>query len=150
MNLQNKKSARSAFTLLEVLLVIVILVTLATLVMTNLPKQQTKARIGTTRIQMKNIEDGLELFRLDVGRYPTSEEGLEALYDGDQIQEEAKAEKWDGPYLKKGKLEDAFGNEFTYVYPGEKNEDGFDLSSNGPDGEEETEDDIYNWEEEDN
>ena len=148
MNLQNKKPARSAFTLLEVLLVIVILVTLATLVMTNLPKQQTRAKIGTTRIQMKNIEDALELFRLDVGRYPTGEEGLEVRKDGDQIQEEARADKWAGPYLEKGKLEDSFGNEFRYVFPGENNEDGFDLSSNGPDGEEETEDDINNWEEE--
>ena len=148
MNLRNRRTHRSAFTLLEVLLVIVILVTMATLVMTNLPKQQTKAKAGMTRIQMKNIEDALETLRMDVGRYPTTEEGIAVLSDADQMQDESKRDKWDGPYLKKGKLEDSFGNEFRYEFPGENNEDGFDLSSPGPDGEEGTEDDIKNWEDE--
>lgn len=140
---------RKSFTLLEVLLVIVILVTLAALVLPNLPVRREQAKIGTTKIQIKSIEDALEYFKTDIGRYPTADEGLDALTEEDSIDDEF-SKKWHGPYLKKsGELKDPWGNEFHYVVPGEHNEKTFDLSSNGPDGEEGTEDDITNWIEED-
>lgn len=140
---------RKAFTLLEVLLVIVILVTLAALVLPNLPGRREQAKIGTTKIQLKAIEDGLEYFKTDIGRYPTNEEGLEALISSDQLQDDELVKKWHGPYLKtKSAVKDAWGNDFHYSSPGEHNEKTFDLYSNGPDGQEGTDDDIVNWEQE--
>jgi len=146
----NRRSARAGFTLLEVLLVIVILVMLATLVMPDFSVQRKKARVGATKIQMKNIEDALEYFKTHVGRYPTSDEGLEALSDVDVLEDEELADRWEGPYLKgvTGEVKDPWNNPFHYTSPGEYNEDTFDLSSDGPDGEEGTEDDITNWQEE--
>ncbi len=136
---------RRSFTLLEVLLVIVILVTLAALILPNLPARREQAKIGTTKIQLKGIEDALEYFKTDIGRYPTTDEGLAALSSSDGMDEEL-SKKWHGPYLKKGaELKDAWNNDFHYVVPGEHNEKSFDLSSNGPDGEEGTDDDITNW-----
>jgi len=143
-----RKSFRSGFTLLEVLLVIGIIVALAALVIPNVMGRGERAKVGTTKIQMKYIEDALDYFKLDIGRYPTTEEGLLALVEKDQLEDEEEAEKWTKPYLKKAsELRDGWNNEFNYVCPGEHNEDGFDLSSNGPDGEEDTEDDIMNWQE---
>jgi len=139
----------SGFTLFEVLLVIVILVMLAALVLPNLVGRQKTAQIGTTKIQMKSIQNALEFFKTEVGRYPTTEEGLTVLNDVEQLEDEDLAKKWNGPYLQKVKeLVDAWGHEFRYVCPGENNEKGYDLSSDGPDGEEGTEDDIVNWEKE--
>jgi len=150
MNLQKaRRSARSAFTLLEVLLVIVILVTLATLVLPNLGGRRKEAKIGTTRLQISTVEQALEMFKNNVGRYPTSDEGLAALNDVDQISDEDQGKRWQGPYLDtRRKLQDAWNNEFHYVCPGENNEDSFDLYSDGPDGEEGTDDDVKNWEDE--
>jgi len=150
MNSNNRRRARTAFTLLEVLLVIVILVTLATLVLPNLGSARKQARVGTTKIQIEMMGDALERFKTDIGRYPTSEEGLEALNDVDQIADEDLAKLWQGPYLEKNtKVKDAWNRELHYVCPGEQNEDSFDLYSDGPDGEEGTDDDVKNWEDED-
>ena len=147
--MRQDRRQRRGFTLLEVLLVIVILVTLAALVLPNLPGRREQAKIGTTKIQIKSIEEALEYFKTDIGRYPTTEEGLEALTDSDQLQDDELLEKWHGPYLKKrGDLKDAWNHEFHYTAPGEHNEKTFDLFSDGPDGEEDTEDDIVNWEKE--
>ena len=66
-------------------------------------------------------------------------DGLMALIEKPDDEEEAK--KWAGPYLKAESLKDSWGNDYIYVYPGEYNEDGYDLSSAGPDGEEGTDDD---------
>jgi general secretion pathway protein G len=148
-----RKGTRRAFTLLEVLLVIVILVTLAAVVVPNLTGSQDKAKKGTTQIQIKNIESALDMFKTDVGRYPTTEEGLKALYDKDQLQDEDLVKKWGGPYLgKEGTddkdLKDAWGHDFRYTSPGEHNTKSFDLYSDGQDAEEGTEDDVQNWKEE--
>jgi general secretion pathway protein G len=149
---RTSRSTRRAFTLLEILLVIVILVTLAAVLLPNIGRSRDQANIGSTKIQLKGIEDALEYFKTDVGRYPTTEEGLEALNKSDQIQDEELVEKWHGPYLgkedaKNFTLKDAWGHEFRYTCPGEHNTKTFDLSSDGPDGQEGTDDDIMNWEE---
>jgi len=133
------------FTMLEVLLVIAILVILVSLILPDLIGRRETALVGAAKIQLKTIEDALEFFKTDIGRYPTTDEGLEALRDKSQLQDDELAKKWLKPYLKKGELKDPWGNEYNYVCPGQKNEDGFDLWSNGPDGQEGTDDDIKNW-----
>ena len=149
-----RRSMRRAFTLLEVMLVIIILVTLAAVVVPNFMGTQDEAKNKTTQIQIKNIESALDLFKMNVGRYPTTEEGLKVLYDKDQLQDEDMIKKWSGPYLgKEGTddedLQDAWGHEFRYTSPGENNTKSFDLYSDGQDGEEGTEDDVKNWKEDD-
>jgi general secretion pathway protein G len=149
---EHQRVARRAFTLLEVLLVIVILVTLAAVVVPNLTGAKDQADKGTTQTQISGIESALDMFKMNIGRYPTTEEGLGALYDKDQIQDDDLVKKWNGPYLGKGdsdekSLKDAWNHEFRYTCPGEHNTKSFDLSSDGPDGEEGTEDDIVNWKE---
>jgi general secretion pathway protein G len=150
-NKTNRRHVHQAFTLLEILLVIGILVALAALVLPNLSGAGDKAKKGQTQVQIKTIEDALEQFKLDIGRYPTTEEGLEAMNTSDQIQDEDLVKKWQGPYLgrevkKKFELKDSWNHEFHYTCPGEQNTKSFDLSSDGPDGKEGTEDDLVNWE----
>jgi general secretion pathway protein G len=131
--------------MLEVLLVIGLLVALFALVAPELIGRQKKAQIGATKLQIGNIEQGLEYFRADMGRYPTTDEGLEALTNPSQIQDEELAKKWTEPYLKKGGVKDSWNTPFNYECPGRHNEKSFDLWSNGPDRREGTDDDITNW-----
>jgi general secretion pathway protein G len=118
----------AGFTLLELLVVVTILVALAAAVGTVALNFLGGARSDAARIQMGQIEAGLDLFRLDVGRYPTESEGLAAL-----VERPAGAERWNGPYVKgRETLSDPWGGLFRYRAPGE---DGpFDLLSLGADG----------------
>ncbi|MFA5865240.1 MAG: type II secretion system major pseudopilin GspG [Phycisphaerae bacterium] len=149
------RSTGRAFTLLEVMLVIVIIAILAGVVVTNVMNQGEKAKKQATELKIKNIEQALDLFKLDIGRYPTTEEGLIALNAVDPIQDEDLAKKWAGPYAgadkgdsvkKEFKLQDTWNHDFHYKCPGEHNTKTFDLSSDGPDGQEGTDDDLVNWE----
>jgi general secretion pathway protein G len=137
---------------LEVMLVIVILVILAGVVLTNYSGATDRAKIGATQVRLKSIEDALDLFKMDLGRYPTTEEGLQALVSSDQIQDEDLVKKWKGPYLgKEGQppeLKDGWSRDYKYTSPGEHNTKSFDLYSAGPNGQEGDEDDIRNWKEE--
>ena len=87
------------------------------------------------------IETAIGAFEIDNGRYPSTQEGLDAL-----LSAPADAEGWRGPYLTRGLPKDPWGNEYVYRYPGQENPDGFDLYSMGPDGREGN-DDIGNWSE---
>jgi len=143
----NRRRA-SGFTLLEVLLVIAILGVLAAFVVPNLLKRGKQAKIDAAKSAVGPsgpIGQQLEIYALDVGDYPRTEEGLQALVEiPDSIDPESG--KWKGPYIKDAKqLLDPWGNEYQYRYPGEYNENGYDLWSVGPDGEDGTEDDIGNW-----
>ena len=90
------------------------------------------------------LQTALDAFNIDVGRYPSTEEGLGALY----TRPSSNAEGWQGPYLRKLVLKDPRGNDYRYVFPGRHNEDGFDLWSFGRDGKDDTRDDVTNWSEE--
>ena len=138
-----KQVLRSAFTLLEVLMVIVILGVLAALIVPQFSGTRKKAMIDSTRIQIQGLDNDLERFKMDCGRYPTTDEGLDALVH--KPDDEEIADKWAGPYLKK-LPKDAWGEDLIYTQPGQYNEDSYDLSSKGPDRQEGTEDDITNWE----
>lgn len=135
---------RGGFSLIELLLVLVILATLAALVVTKFAGRSKQAKITAAETEVSRLETALDAFEIDVGRYPTSQEGLRALYE-----QPSDAESWKGPYLKRGIPMDPWRNEYIYEYPGRYNEDGFDLHSLGPDRQDGTDDDIKNWSEKD-
>ena len=153
--MKSNRQMKRAFTLLEIMLVIVIILMLGAVVLKNISGQGDRARKQTTAIQLRSIGENLEMFKLDMGRFPTTEEGLKALYSADSIQDEELAKKWAGPYMgeDKGgdvetefKIKDSWEHEFHYASPGEHNTKTYDLYSDGPDGQEGNEDDIVNWE----
>lgn len=129
------KSKRRGFTLLELMIVIVILGLIAGLVGLKLIKRGEEAKLTVTKVQMKNLEDALNLYKLHNSRYPTTEQGLKALVEKPDVDPIPK--NWKGPYIEKVPT-DAWGNEFIYVSDGKH----FTLISPGPDGEEGTDDDI--------
>jgi general secretion pathway protein G len=121
--------ARTAgFTLLELLVVIVIIGLLAAYVGPKYFSQLGKSEVTVTRAQIEAFEKSLDTFRLDVGRYPTTEEGLNALMTAPPT----AAAKWNGPYLKKGVPADPWGHPYQYRAPGTKGE--YEIVSLGKDG----------------
>ncbi|AEH45973.1 general secretion pathway protein G [Thermodesulfatator indicus DSM 15286] len=137
---------KRAFTLLELLVVLVILGLLAALVGPRLIGKVGKAKSQIARSQIALLESALDQYRLDMGHYPTTEEGLKALVEP-PANEEDKA-KWQGPYLKKRKVPlDPWGRPYHYRSPGEHGD--YDLWTYGADGKPggEGEDaDITSWE----
>jgi general secretion pathway protein G len=121
------KTAQAGFTLIELLVVMVILGLLAALVVPNFIKQEEKSKVKAARVQIESFGTALDTFRLDVGRYPTSQEGLEALRS-----RPSGLERWDGPYLKKEIPRDPWGNPYVYRSPGER--EPYEVLSNGADG----------------
>src|SRR5262245_23597173 len=90
---------QGGFTLIEVLLVIVIILMLAGALVVFVLPQQEGAEKSTTKLLLKNIETALDTYRLNMGRYPTTEQGLDALMDKPTFENEKLGEKWNGPYL---------------------------------------------------
>ena len=123
------RGARSAgFTLLELLVVIVIIGLLAAYVGPKYFSQLGKSEVTVARAQIDAFDKSLDTFRLDVGRYPTTEEGLNALMTAPPT----AAAKWNGPYLKKGVPADPWGHGYQYRAPGTKGE--YEVISLGKDG----------------
>jgi len=124
---------RSGFTLIEIMVVIAILAILAVIVMPKLVGRTDDARITAAKVQLRNIEEGLHLYKLDNGVYPGTEQGLEALVRPPSVGIVPKNWKAGG-YLPKVPL-DPWGFPFVYLAPGP---DGtpYDLMSYGADGEE--------------
>lgn len=123
----NVVKKRGGFTLLELLVVIVIIGLLAAYVGPKYFSQLGKSEVTIAKAQIEAFEKSLDTFRLDVGRYPTTEEGLAAL-----LTAPAAAAKWNGPYLKKGVPPDPWGHAYQYKAPGTKAE--FEIISLGRDG----------------
>ncbi|MBN2508410.1 MAG: type II secretion system major pseudopilin GspG [Verrucomicrobia bacterium] len=147
-----QNTARAAgFTLIEILLVIVIILLLAGALVVFVLPQQEGAEKNTTLLKLTQIETALQTYRLNIGHYPTEDEGgLEALMKRPSFENERLNEKWRGPYLKPGStLEDAWNNKIEYevVDRSLEGDEGtpalpFRLYSIGPDGQPDTEDDI--------
>ncbi len=131
------------FTLVEILVVMVILGMLFGLVGPRVIDYLSRAKADVARIQLENIATALDLYRLDVGRYPSQEEGLRAL-----VEEPTGVKRWTGPYLKDRTMPlDPWDRDYLYAIPG-SHDGSFDLSSLGSDGVEGGEDeaaDITNW-----
>jgi len=123
---------QGGFTLVEIMVVIAILGILAVVVVPKLVGRTDDARITATKVQIKNLEEALSLYKLDNGVYPATEQGLEALVDPPTIGVIPKHWK-KGGYMSKVPL-DPWGNEFLYLSPGAENP--YDLISYGADGEE--------------
>ena len=119
--------ATRGFTLLELLVVMVIIGLLAGFVAPRYFAQVGKSQVKVARAQVDALDKALDQFRLDVGRYPTSEEGLQAL-----VVQPGTETGWSGPYLKKGVPMDPWGRPYVYVSPGQHGD--FDLLSYGKDG----------------
>ena len=122
----------SGFTLIELLVVLVVLGTLATLVAPNIFRHVGAAKETTARTQIEMLGAALDAYRLDTGRYPTTQQGLAALWTRPAI--DPRPLDWRGPYLRKPVPLDPWGREYMYLSPGEASPNGFDLLSFGADG----------------
>jgi len=140
---RKRRVARSGFTLIELLLVLVILSVLAAVVVPKFTRRSQQARITAARTEIAHLELSLDVFEIDTGRYPTSDEGLTAL-----LEEPGGVNGWNGPYIDGTTVPtDPWGGEYVYRYPGQHNTEGYDLHSYGPDGQDGSGDDIDNWSE---
>lgn len=142
MNLKNKRSEQG-FTLLELLVVLGIIALLAGIVGPQVMKHMGASKTKAARVQIEDLSAALDMYKLDVGRYPTTEQGLIAL-----VERPADNKRWNGPYLRKSKVpQDPWLEDYHYASPGEHGR--FDLYTYGADGKEggEGEDqDINSWE----
>ena len=115
------------FTLLELLVVMVIIGLLASYVAPKYFAQVGKSEVKLARAQIDAFEKALETYRLDIGHYPSSSNGLEALRSAP-----VGEDRWQGPYLKKAVPLDPWGKKYRYIAPGNHGE--YDLASDGRDG----------------
>jgi general secretion pathway protein G len=136
-----RRNRQKGFTLFEILVVVIIIGLLAALVGPRLFGKVSTAKQKTTKAQIELFGTALDTYRLDVGRYPTTEEGLKALRE-----KPSGAEGWQGPYLPKEIPVDPWNRAYVYKSPGEHGD--YDLISYGLDGAEGGEGenlDIVNW-----
>ena len=137
---------RDGFTMIEMMLVVIIIGVLVAMVVPRLAGRSEQARIAAARADIDaNVAVALDLYELDNGRYPTSEQGLEALLEKPSIP--PVPPNWSGPYLKKRLPNDPWGEPYVYRSPGMNNTYDYDLFSKGPDRVEGSSDDIANWSE---
>ncbi len=138
-----RQRRKAGFTLVEILLVIALIALLAGFLIVNAgnifgsnQQEIAKTWVNTT------IKTPLFAYMANMGSYPSTEEGLKAL----KTAPEGKATRWKGPYIEGSMPNDPWGNPYQYKYPGERNKQGYDVWSMGPDGQSGTADDIGNWE----
>ncbi len=164
-----QKLVRRGFTLVELLIVMAILVLLVSMVGPRLLGSKAKADISSVKTQIGMFQASLERYAIDMNTFPSKEQGLQALItepsadslggegdggggeefalEGDDNDSEGGGSSWDGPYVKADKLpKDPWGNQYSYDFPATHNKQGIpDIWSFGPDGQENTEDDITSW-----
>jgi general secretion pathway protein G len=128
--MSTNSTRQSGFTLLEIVIVLVILGTVMAFVAPRIFGNLEKANQAMAKARIEQISGQLEIYKLEVGRYPNTQEGLKAL-----MEKPAGADRWNGPYLKDAaSLKDSWGNDFRYTSPGSSKP--FDIVSLGADGKE--------------
>ncbi|HCN46707.1 MAG TPA: type II secretion system protein GspG [Pseudomonas sp.] len=126
-HLRCSRRAQRGFTLLELLVVLVVLGLLAGIVAPKYFAQLGRSEVKVARAQIEGLDKALDLYRLEVGHYPSTEQGLQAL-----VSAPSDESRWTGPYLQKSLPQDPWGRAYSYRYPGEHGE--YDLLSMGKDG----------------
>lgn len=129
--METRNRLRKGFTLIELLVVILILAILAAMIVPRVIGRTDDAKRSKALTDIRNLSNALEQFRLDCERYPSTEEGLEALR-----QQPSDVTGWRGPYIKSAIPLDPWGNEYIYEYPGPGGDDTFVIISFGSDGQE--------------
>ena len=131
---RNRSTRHRGFTLIEIMAVVVIIGLLSGIVGLAVFQQVDKGRVTATMVQIKNLEGVLELYRMDSGRFPTSEQGLAALVTPPSSLSNSHSYPLGG-YLKGGRVpKDAWGQDYLYEAPGQHNRHFYDLWSLGADG----------------
>lgn len=131
------------FTLIELLVVLAIIGLLAGLVGPQVMKHLGESKTKAARLQIEELASALDTYRLDVGRYPSTDEGLTALIEAPDA-----ARNWNGPYLRKKKIPlDPWNNPYRYTSPGEHGKfDLFTLGADNSDGGDSEDQDVVSWE----
>ncbi len=132
----------AGFTLVELLVVLIILGLIAAFAAPRVIKFVGGAKTDSAKIQIERLSSVLDLYRLQIGRFPSEDEGLNALMEAP-----ADAPSWDGPYLKKAdSLNDPWGRPYLYRFPGEHGDyDLYTLGADGQDGGEGEDRDLTSW-----
>lgn len=134
---------QSGFTLLELLVVLGIIALLAGIVGPQVMKHMGASKTKAAKVQIEDLSAALDMYKLDVGKYPTAEQGLDAL-----VEKPSESKRWNGPYLRKNNVpQDPWLNDYHYEYPGKHGS--FDLYSYGADEKEGgsgEDQDINSWE----
>jgi general secretion pathway protein G len=138
-----KRSA--GFTLIELMLVVIIIGVIAAIAVPRLSGNTEKAKIAATKQTIASASLALDNYELDVGRFPSSDEGLRALIERPAVLSEKDG--WDGPYMRE-MPRDSWNRELVYKYPGDESVD-YDIVSAGRDGQAGNEDDITNYRKDD-
>lgn len=136
------RGRRGGFTILELMVVLLILALLGTIAAPQVTKYLRKAKSQTAKVQVDALSAAVDSFHLDVGRFPSSDEGLKVLVD-----RPSDTAKWDGPYVKKhDSLIDPWGHPYLYRFPGQHGEyDVYTLGSDNREGGEGDAADVGNW-----
>lgn len=129
----------AGFTLIELLLVIAILGILAAIIVPKFAGRTQQAQVAAAQADISSFGTALDAYEVDNGSYPRGKDGL-----NDLVNQPRDAQNWRGPYLKDFH-NDPWGNAYIYEYPGKNNPNSYDVSSMGPDGRANTDDDITNW-----
>jgi general secretion pathway protein G len=131
---------------MEMLIVLGILVVVFALAAPRFFGAREKAEKNATKVQILAFQAALDKYRFDTRNYPATEQGLNVLFQKPAESEESSVNGWDGPYMDKAELpKDPWGNPYQYACPAERGSGEFDIWSYGPDGEDNTEDDICSW-----
>ena len=139
-----KRKRVQHYTFIEIMVVVIIIAILAAIVMPKFAGRTEDAKVSAAQSQIGIFQTSLNLYNLDTGKYPTTEQGLKALIH--KPTSPPVPADWRGPYLETKKLpQDAWKNEYKYTCPGKHNPESYDLFSMGPDGQQGGEDDISNW-----
>jgi general secretion pathway protein G len=124
-----ENDGQRGFTLLELLVVLAILGLLIGLVGPALMKQFGSAKEKVAHLEIERLATSLDMYKLDVGTYPTTDQGLQAL-----ITRPSGVARWNGPYVKQDKVQDPWGRPYVYRLPSQRPGHDYDLYSLGPTG----------------